>query len=108
MIGLKNSVTGLDTKRGVLFYLPPVRREMSNKREKKQDFGDKLINFGNKLEKTGDNIYKTGDKLDKAGSKVLGVGTKMGLALVLFIVGLFFFPLGIILWVIALGVLFSK
>lgn len=49
--------------------------------------------------------------LSKTADALNGAANKVGIALVLFVVGIFLFPLGIILWLFALGVLgsiFSK
>lgn len=43
--------------------------------------------------------------LNKTADKLNGVANKIGIALVLVVVGVFLFPLGIILWIIALGII---
>jgi hypothetical protein len=54
---------------------------------------DKLSNFSSKSRKTA-------DKLDKMANRI-------GVGIVLIIVGIIFFPLGIIAWIFALGAIVS-
>ena len=54
-------------------------------------------NFYNSLTRTGDNISKFGSSMTK----------RITVPILLFFAGLLFFPLGIILWIIAVAIMFG-